>query len=89
MPFREAHGIVGRLVAYCISRKKDLADISLREFRKFYTGFDNGVYAVIPVTKAVNARSTLGGTAKKEVLRQIDQAEKAARVAGRREKGKQ
>jgi len=102
VPFREAHGIVGRLVAYCISRKKDLADISLREFRKkdladislrefrkFYTGFDDGVYAVIPVTKAVNARGTLGGTAKKEVLRQIDQAEKAARVAGRREKGKQ
>ena len=88
VPFREAHGIVGRLVAYCISRKKDLADISLREFRKFYTGFDDGVYAVIPVTKAVNARGTLGGTAKKEVLRQIERAEKSARVAGRGEKGK-
>jgi argininosuccinate lyase len=91
VPFREAHGIVGRLVAYCISREKGLADISLREFRKFYTGFDEGVYAVIPVTKAVNARSTLGGTAKKEVLRQIQEAEKqAARRrpgAGKKRKG--
>jgi len=40
------------------------------------------------VTKAVNARGTLGGTAKKEVLRQIERAEKSARVAGRGEKGK-
>jgi argininosuccinate lyase len=82
---------VGRLVAYCIAKEKGLADISLREFRKFYTGFDDGVYAVIPVAKAVNARSTLGGTAKKEVLRQIQEAEKqAARRspgAGKKRKG--
>ena len=76
VPFREAHGIVGRLVAYCIAREKGLEEISLREFRKFYTGFDDGVYAVIPVKKAVNARVTLGGTAKREVLRQIQEAEK-------------
>ena len=76
VPFREAHGIVGRLVAYCIAKEKGLEEISLREFRKFYTGFDDGVYAVIPVKKAVNARVTLGGTAKREVLRQIQEAEK-------------
>jgi len=76
VPFREAHGIVGRLVAYCIAKGKDLPDLSLRELRKFYTGFDDEVYAVIPVKKAVNARHTIGGTAKKEVLRQIGEAEK-------------
>jgi argininosuccinate lyase len=76
VPFREAHGIVGRLVAHCIAKGKDLSDLSLREFRKFYTGFDEGVYAVIPVKKAVNARQTIGGTARKEVLKQIGEAEK-------------
>ncbi len=86
VPFREAHGIVGRLVAYCISRDRDLAGISLREFRKFYTGFDDDVYGVIPVKKAVNARQTAGGTAKKEVLRQIKEAEDKAK--GKRKKGK-
>jgi len=88
VPFREAHGIVGRLVAYCIARGKGLGEISLREFRKFYTGFDEGVYAVIPVQKAVNARGTLGGTAKREVLRQIRLAEKSAKGAGPGAKGK-
>jgi len=88
VPFREAHGIVGRLVAYCIARDKGLGEISLREFRKFYTGFDEGVYAVIPVQKAVNARGTLGGTAKREVLRQIRLAEKSAKGAGPGAKGK-
>jgi len=88
VPFREAHGIVGRLVAYCIAKEKDLAGLSLREFRKFYTGFEEGVYSVIPVKKAVNARQTAGGTARKEVLRQIDQAEKAAQGGGQKAKGK-
>ena len=86
VPFREAHGIVGRLVAHCISSGKDLSDISLRELRKFYTGFDEGIYAVIPVKKAVNARQTLGGTAKKEVMKQIREAEK--QVKGKRIKDK-
>jgi len=76
VPFREAHGIVGRLVGHCIAKGKDLSDLSLREFRKFYTGFDEGVYGVIPVKKAVNARQTIGGTARKEVLKQIGEAEK-------------
>jgi argininosuccinate lyase len=88
VPFREAHGIVGRLVAYCIAKEKELAGLSLREFRKFYTGFDEGVYSVIPVKKAVNARQTAGGTARKEVLRQIDQAEKTAKGGGQKAKGK-
>jgi len=79
VPFREAHGIVGRLVAYCIAKGKDLPDLSLRELRKFYTGFDDDVYAVIPVKKAVNARHTIGGTAKKEVLRQIGEAERKSK----------
>jgi argininosuccinate lyase len=42
---------------------------------------------VIPVKKAVNARNTLGGTAKKEVLRQIQEAEKKA-APGSRARGK-
>jgi argininosuccinate lyase len=90
VPFREAHGIVGRLVAHCISSGKELSDISLRELRKFYTGFDEGIYAVIPVKKAVNARQTLGGTAKKEVMKQIREAEGQAGKKGRgsRVKGK-
>jgi argininosuccinate lyase len=86
VPFREAHGIVGRLVSHCIAKGKDLSDLSLREFRKFYTGFDEGVYAVIPVKRAVNARQTIGGTARKEVLRQIGEAER--QVKGKRIKDK-
>jgi argininosuccinate lyase len=88
VPFREAHGIVGRLVGHCIAKGKDLSDLSLREFRKFYTGFDEGVYGVIPVKKAVNARQTIGGTARKEVLKQIKEAEGQAGKKGRGAKGK-
>jgi argininosuccinate lyase len=88
VPFREAHGIVGRLVGHCIAKGKDLSDLSLREFRKFYTGFDEGVYGVIPVKKAVNARQTIGGTARKEVLKQIKEAEGQAGKKGRGSRGK-
>lgn len=88
IPFREAHGIVGRLVAHCIAEGKDLPDLSLQELRKFYAGFEEGVYAVIPVKKAVHARQTFGGTARREVLKQIREAERKAgkKIQGQRDR---
>jgi len=75
VPFRESHGIVGRLVAYCTGENKGLSDLTIKEFRRFYKGFDEDVYECLQVENAVNARRTLGGTAEKMVLKRIEEIE--------------
>ena len=42
VPFREAHGIVGRIVSFCIQNGKELTGLTLREFRRFYPGIRSG-----------------------------------------------
>ena len=75
IPFRESHGIVGRLVAYCTEKSKGLSDLTLEEFRQFYQGFAEDVYKYLPVENAVNARKTIGGTAEEMVWKRIGEIE--------------
>jgi argininosuccinate lyase len=76
VPFRHAHGIVGRLVGYCIEKGKTLSELTLKELRAFYEGFDKSVYAVFKVENSVKARNHEGGTSKQAVLRRIKEIEK-------------
>lgn len=71
VPFRESHGIVGRLVAYGIRNNKTLSELSLREYRTFYRGFEEDVFACLKVESAVHAKRSLGGTAGKMVLKRL------------------
>jgi argininosuccinate lyase len=76
VPFREAHGIVGRLVAYCIEKKKALKNLTLTEFRRFYMGFGKDVFRCLNVRQSVNARKIAGGTAAEAVRRRIAEIER-------------
>ena len=75
VPFRESHGIVGRLVAYSIRSGKALHDLTLSEYRKFYQGFDEDIFACLKVESAVNAKNSLGGTAEKNVRKRLAEIE--------------
>ncbi len=77
VPFRESHRIVGEIVAYCIEKGKAFSDMNLRELRKFYKGFDRDVYKAFLVEHSINARGLIGGTAKKTVLKRIEEIEKS------------
>jgi len=77
VPFRESHRIVGELVGYCIDKGKTFRDITLKELRSFYDGFDRRFYEVISVDYSIAARKHEGGTAKEAVLRRIREIEKA------------
>ena len=63
IPFRDAHEVVGRSVAYAVEQEKDLAELSLAELQQFYAGIDEGVFAVLTLEGSVNAREHIGGTA--------------------------
>ena len=67
MPFRDAHEVVGKSVAYGISHSKDLSELSLTELQQFSNTIDTDVYAVLSLEGSVNARNHIGGTAPAQV----------------------
>jgi argininosuccinate lyase len=75
VPFRESHGIVGRLVAYSIKKKKNLDQLTLEEFRQFYNGFDKDIYRYLTAENSVNMKNVIGGTATEAVLKRIKDIE--------------
>jgi argininosuccinate lyase len=75
LPFREAHGMVGRIVAYCIKKKKTLNELSLDEFKGFYSAFDKGVFQILTARQSAQARREIGGTAEETVRMRIKEIE--------------
>jgi len=73
LPFRDAHSAVARLVAYATGVKKDFADLSMAEYKKFSKLFEQDVYK-ITVQKSVQARTSPGGTASAQVKAGIARA---------------
>ena len=62
IPFREAHGIVGASVRYCIDKGKILDDLTVEEFKGFCDKIDSDVYDFIAVDRCVERRNSIGGT---------------------------
>jgi len=75
LPFRTAHEATGKLVTYAIKKTKSLKDLSLKEYRRFSPAFDNDVYE-ITLESSVTARNNTGGTAYKQVAKQIAAAKR-------------
>ena len=77
MPFREAHEVVGRLVAIALERGVDLQELPLETLREVAPQLDEGVYLVLALESVVDARASYGGTARVRVLEQIERARAA------------
>ncbi|MCA9774117.1 MAG: argininosuccinate lyase, partial [Myxococcales bacterium] len=77
MPFREAHGVVGRLVARAIGRGVALHELPLAEMREESALIEDDVYRALDVRRSVESRESFGGTASREVAKQTRRARKA------------
>jgi len=60
VPFRDAHGIIGRLVLYCIEQDKAIDALSLDELKAISPVFEQDVYEAISLETCVNKRMTIG-----------------------------
>ena len=60
MPFRDAHGVIGRLVVHCIDDRKAIDELSLDELKGFSELFDDDIYEAIDVKNCVDRRLTIG-----------------------------
>lgn len=56
VPFRKAHGIVGRIVAYCLERGIDFTGLSLHDYQKFHPAFDETILRISDVRHSVKSR---------------------------------
>lgn len=64
VPFRDAHGIVGQLVLYCIDKNIALDDMSLDEFKATSPVFEDDIYDAISIKTCVDKRVTIGAPGK-------------------------
>ena len=75
IPFRQAHAIVGRTVAYALGQGRDVSELTLSELRRFAECIEDDVFAVLSVAGSVNSRQSPGGTAASRVAEALAAAE--------------
>ncbi|MGN0435920.1 MAG: argininosuccinate lyase, partial [Wujia sp.] len=71
VPFRDAHGIVGQLVLYCIEKDISLLDMTLDEYKKISPVFEEDIYKAISLEECVSKRNTIGAPGKEALLKVI------------------
>ena len=76
VPFRDAHGIVGRIVLYCIEKGIAIDDMSLDELKAICPVFEADIYEAISMETCVNKRLTIGAPGK-EAMEKVIALEKA------------
>lgn len=75
VPFRDAHGIIGRLVLYCIEKDTSIDALSLEELRSISDKFDEDIYDAISLKTCVEKRLTIGAPGEK-MMKQVIQKNK-------------
>lgn len=81
--FRDAHEIVGKVVAFAIAKNKDITELNLNELNQFNTSetgeglfkdarIKEDVYDWISLEGSVARRKTLGGTSPEQILQEVD-----------------
>ena len=67
VPFRDAHGIIGRLVLYCIDKNCSIEDLSLEELKSISDVFEADIYDAITLKTCVEKRLTKGAPGPKQM----------------------
>ncbi|QKQ23660.1 argininosuccinate lyase [Candidatus Ruthia endofausta] len=71
LPFRDAHEVVGKSVAYGIEHQKDLSELSLEELQAFNDRIENDVFGILSLEGSLNARNHLSATSPNQVKQAI------------------
>jgi argininosuccinate lyase len=74
VPFRESHSLSGKLVAYALKNKKELQDLSLKEFKKFSDLIEDDLFEFLTLESMIKRRKSYGGTGYDNVNRAIENA---------------
>lgn len=72
VPFRDAHGIIGRIVVSCIEKGISIDEMSLSELKEFAPEFENDIYDAISLETCVNKRLTTGAPGLEAIEEEIE-----------------
>lgn len=70
LPFREAHQILGKISNYANTKKKEVHNLTLKEYRQFSDLFEQDV-SEISLESSVMSRNVIGGTSPKRVTKAL------------------
>lgn len=70
VPFRDAHGIIGRLVLYCIEKDTSIDALSLTELQAISDKFEEDIYDAVSLKTCVEKRLTIGAPGP-DVMKQV------------------
>lgn len=73
VPFRDAHGIIGRLVLMCIDKGISLDELPLEDYKSVSPVFENDIYEAISLKTCVEKRLTKGAPGPKAMLDAISE----------------
>jgi argininosuccinate lyase len=74
LPFRKAHAVSGRAVAYAVNQGKELHDLTLEEFNDLSELISSDVYSFITIDKMISRRISYGGTSFDNVRQAVKKA---------------
>ncbi|MCG7876559.1 MAG: argininosuccinate lyase [Candidatus Thiodiazotropha taylori] len=74
IPFRDAHEMVGRAVAFGVAEGRDLSQMKLQELQRFSSEIEADVFDILTLEGSLAARDHIGGTAPNQVRRAIARA---------------
>ena len=72
MPFRKAHEVVGKIVAYLVENNKGFADMATDEFNQFSELFEDDIGRMLSLENSVGGKKSYGSTAPELVKHQIE-----------------
>lgn len=69
--FRDAHHIVGKIVAYAESKKLDISELSLEELVRLDSRMDGEAISMLSLNNSIDRKKSYGGVSKNNVRDQI------------------
>jgi argininosuccinate lyase len=77
VPFRKAHEIVGKAVAYALEQGRELHQLTLKELQNFSSQIQEDLFGCLTLEHMISRRLSFGGTARDNVLTAVQQAQQA------------
>ncbi len=77
VPFRQAHEVIGKLVAHCVSGGCTFLDLTLADYQRFSPVFEEGVFNVLKMDVALAARQGIGAPSPRNVASRLEHWRKA------------
>lgn len=71
LPFREAHEVVGRIVAWCIENQKDISEMTPTDLKIHHPLIEEDVFSLLTCSGSVASRTSYGGTAQQNLLNML------------------